>query len=138
MRTSGAFMDFNQTTRGQRRFDDMLPRVKDHLRFRIPKPDFYGNRHVPNGTDHNNTRPYLGTISDILIGPVFGSLPIRSYRIPYVELVVISEDGQTATMAWLAHDSELIKLTGPAPGVALFSLIQFNLIRRCLLRISHV
>jgi hypothetical protein len=36
-------------------------------------------------------------------------LPAGCHRVPYIELMVISEDGQAATMARHVHDRELIK-----------------------------
>ncbi len=81
----------------------MLPDVKDHLRLRIPKADLDWNLHVPNRADHNNTRRYLGVISNVLIGPLLRCLAARFLRIPHIELVVIGEDGQTATMARNTH-----------------------------------
>jgi len=81
----------------------MLPRAEYHLRLGIPNTDFDRYRHVPNRADYDDPRPYLGTMSNVLVGPVLRNPLPGSLRIPNVKLKIIGKNGQSTAMTWGAH-----------------------------------
>src|SRR5215472_5361853 len=100
-------MNLDHAGSRKRRLNDMLPRVKYHLRLGIPNANFDRNFHLANRANHYNTRCYFGTIGNILIRPILGCLLFGCLRVPNIELMVVREDGQLAPMAWNDHTANV-------------------------------